>query len=70
MFRSKGNLITPEDLLVKNGKALEDEAWKTDSGEFLRLWHEADMNVSRMSRLIGVSRVTLYRYLKQYGLKG
>ena len=70
LFRSKGNLITPEDLLVKNGKALEDEAWKTDSGEFLRLWHEADMNVSRMSRLIGVSRVTLYRYLKQYGLKG
>ncbi|WP_312259262.1 helix-turn-helix domain-containing protein, partial [Megamonas funiformis] len=32
-------------------------------------WKAAGGNVSRLSNLLSVSRVTLYRYIKKYGLE-
>ena len=36
---------------------------------FLKAWKAAGGNVSRLSNLLSVSRVTLYRYIKKYGLE-
>ena len=36
---------------------------------FLKEWKAAGGNVSRLSNLLSVSRVTLYRYIKKYGLE-
>ena len=33
------------------------------------MWRVAGGNISRLSTLLHVSRVTLYRYLKKYGIE-
>ena len=37
--------------------------------EGVKAWQAAGGNVSRLANLLNVSRVTLYRYLKKYGLE-
>lgn len=43
-------------------------AWKEDRDVFVKAWQAAGGNVSRLANMLDVSRVTLYRYLKKYGL--
>ena len=51
------------------GSVKPDNKWKTDKEIFLKAWKAAGGNVSRLSNLLSVSRVTLYRYIKKYGLE-
>lgn len=43
-------------------------AWKEDREIFVKAWQAAGGNISRLANMLDVSRVTLYRYLKKYGL--
>ena len=43
-------------------------AWKEDRAVFVDAWKAAGGNISRLANMLDVSRVTLYRYLKKYGL--
>ena len=51
------------------GDVKPDDQWKTDKEIFLKAWKAAGGNVSRLANLLDVSRVTLYRYLKKFGLE-
>ena len=55
------NIKLPNDIVV--GKA-----WKYEKEAFVEAWKASGGNVSRLSIMFDVSRVTLYRYLKKYGL--
>lgn len=64
---AKGIIITPEDInFLDNVKT--DNSWKTDKDMFARAYKSAGGNISRLSALLGVSRVTLYRYLRKFRL--
>jgi len=67
-FHTAGGLISPE-MINLPGKAGPDSSWKEDRQAFLRAWQDARGNVSRLASMLDVSRVTLYRYLKKYGLE-
>ena len=43
-------------------------AWKEDKDVFVEAWKVAGGNISRLANMLDVSRVTLYRYLKKFGL--
>ena len=45
-----------------------DKYWKYDKQSFIEVWKAAGGNISKLSDMLDVSRVTLYRYLKKYGL--
>ena len=44
------------------------EKWKYDKEAFIAAWKSAGGNISKLATMLDVSRVTLYRYLKKYGL--
>ena len=67
-FNTTGKEIYPTDINLM-GNVKPDNKWKTDKEIFLKAWKAAGGNVSRLSNLLGVSRVTLYRYIKKYGLE-
>lgn len=67
-FNTKENQIRPEDINLM-GDIKPDNSWKEDKSVFVRAWQAAGGNVSRLANLLNVSRVTLYRYLKKYGLE-
>lgn len=67
-FNTKENQIRPEDINLM-GDIKPDNSWKEDRDVFVKAWKAAGGNVSRMANLLSVSRVTLYRYLKKYGLE-
>lgn len=67
-FNTEGETILPENVSLL-GDVKPDTSWKVDKGVFLKAWQAAGGNVSRMANLLNVSRVTLYRYLKKYGLE-
>ncbi len=67
-FHTSGGLIGPE-MIDLPGKSGVDTVWKEDRQAFLQAWQAARGNVSRLASMLGVSRVTLYRYLKKYGLE-
>lgn len=67
-FNTEGDVIPPENISLL-GDVKPDTSWKEDRAVFLRAWQAAGGNVSRMANLLNVSRVTLYRYLKKYGLE-
>ena len=50
------------------GGVRPDSKWKEDREIFIKAWKAAGGNVSRLAGLLHVSRVTLYRYLKKFGL--
>ena len=51
------------------GDIKPDGKWKEDRDVFVRAWKAAGGNISRLANLLDVSRVTLYRYLKKFGLE-
>ena len=67
-FNTEGMVIQPENISLL-GDVKPDTSWKSDKAVFLKAWQAAGGNVSRMANLLNVSRVTLYRYLKKYGLE-
>lgn len=67
-FNTKDAEIHPEDINLM-GDVKPDNTWKEDRDVFVKAWQAAGGNVSRLANLLNVSRVTLYRYLKKYGLE-
>lgn len=66
-FRTSGEVIHAEDINLFGDITL-DARWKEDREVFIKVWRVAGGNISRLSTLLHVSRVTLYRYMKKYGL--
>ncbi|MBE6074934.1 MAG: Fis family transcriptional regulator [Selenomonas ruminantium] len=67
-FNTPGKIIRPNDISLM-GDVKPDNKWKEDKEVFVKAWQAAGGNVSRLANLLNVSRVTLYRYLKKYGLE-
>ncbi len=67
-FSAKGEAIGAADISLM-GDVRPDSTWKEDRDVFIKAWQAAGGNVSRLANLLGVSRVTLYRYLKKYHLE-
>ena len=67
-FNTPENVIRPQDISLM-GDIKPDNKWKEDKEVFVKAWQAAGGNVSRLANLLNVSRVTLYRYLKKYGLE-
>lgn len=67
-FNTQSSTITIGDISLM-GQVHPDNKWKEDRDIFIQAWQAAGGNVSRLDNLLGVSRVTLYRYLKKYGLE-
>ena len=67
-FNTKDDVICPDDINLM-GDIKPDNKWKEDRDVFVKAWQAAGGNVSRLANLLNVSRVTLYRYLKKYGLE-
>ena len=67
-FHTSSSLIDADDIHLPNSKETEKN-WKTDKNAFIAAWKSAGGNISRLSENLGVSRVTLYRYLDKYDLK-
>ncbi len=66
-FRTQGSVITAQAVHLP-GETGPSEAWKEDREAFVAAWQAARGNVSRLAGMLNVSRVTLYRYIKKYGL--
>ena len=66
-FHTPGTPITPDDIKLPNDKATE-KSWKYDKQAFVAMWKTAGGNISKLSEMLDVSRVTLYRYLNKYNL--
>ncbi|VBB05264.1 Hypothetical protein LUCI_0471 [Lucifera butyrica] len=67
-FRTQKTVITPEDITLP-GESGPGKAWKEDREAFIELWKATGGNISRLANMLDVSRVTLYRYLKKYGIE-
>lgn len=67
-FNTSDTEINPNDISLM-GDVKPDNKWKEDKEVFVKAWQAAGGNVSRLANLLNVSRVTLYRYLKKYGLE-
>jgi transcriptional regulator with PAS, ATPase and Fis domain len=67
-FNTTETEINPHDISLM-GDVKPDNKWKEDKEVFVKAWQAAGGNVSRLANLLNVSRVTLYRYLKKYGLE-
>ena len=67
-FNTPGDAIREQDISLM-GDVKPDNKWKEDKEVFVKAWKAAGGNVSRLANLLDVSRVTLYRYLKKYGLE-
>ncbi len=66
-FHTPGSLIEAENIKLPGDKTLE-KSWKYDKDSFIAAWKSAGGNISKLASMLDVSRVTLYRYLKKYGL--
>ncbi|WP_196594570.1 sigma 54-interacting transcriptional regulator [Pectinatus sottacetonis] len=68
VLNTQGNIIKAENINLM-GNIKPSSKWKEDKDIFVRAWQSAGGNVSRLANLLGVSRVTLYRYIKKYGVE-
>lgn len=66
-FHTSSSMIGADDIRVPDKKESE-KSWKYDKDVFVAAWKSAGGNISRLSQILGVSRVTLYRYLHKYNL--
>lgn len=67
-FNTENEVLLPSDINLM-GNIKPDNTWKKDKDVFVKAWQAAGGNISRLSSLLGVSRVTLYRYLKKYDME-
>jgi transcriptional regulator of acetoin/glycerol metabolism len=68
-FNTPGETIMPANINLPGNKSLAAATWKEDREVFIEAWKSAGGNISRLANMLNVSRVTLYRYLKKYGLE-
>ena len=66
-FNTAGEHIDVQDIKLM-GETCIGMAWKEDKEVFVETWKVAGGNISRLANMLDVSRVTLYRYLKKFGL--
>lgn len=66
-FNTEGNKIALQEISLL-GETGISTAWKEDKEVFVDAWKVAGGNISRLANMLDVSRVTLYRYLKKFGL--
>ncbi|MBQ5672618.1 MAG: sigma-54-dependent Fis family transcriptional regulator, partial [Phascolarctobacterium sp.] len=66
-FHTPGSIIDAENIKLPGDRTLE-KSWKYDKDAFIAAWKSAGGNISKLACMLDVSRVTLYRYLKKYGL--
>ena len=66
-FQAQGLTIMPMDIVLPGGSGW-GKTWKRDRNAFMDAWKACGGNISRLATNLGVSRVTLYRYLEKYGL--
>lgn len=66
-FHTPGSTIEAENIKLPGDRTLE-KSWKYDKEAFIAAWKSAGGNISKLANMLDVSRVTLYRYLKKYGL--
>jgi len=66
-FNTVGDSIGMQDISLM-GETGIGTAWKEDKEVFVEAWKVAGGNISRLANMLDVSRVTLYRYLKKFGL--
>lgn len=66
-FHTPGSIIEAENIKLPGDRTLE-KSWKYDKESFIAAWKSAGGNISKLANMLDVSRVTLYRYLKKYGL--
>jgi DNA-binding NtrC family response regulator len=66
-FNTEGNKIALQEISLL-GETGISTAWKDDKEVFVDAWKVAGGNISRLANMLDVSRVTLYRYLKKFGL--
>lgn len=66
-FNTNGDQIRAEDISLLGDSGI-GIAWKEDKEVFVEAWKVAGGNISRLANMLDVSRVTLYRYLKKFGL--
>ncbi len=66
-FNTEGSTIALKDISLL-GETGISTAWKEDKEIFVEAWKVAGGNISRLANMLDVSRVTLYRYLKKFGL--
>ncbi len=67
-FNTPGRVLRASDLDIL-GDVRQHVLWKRDRTAFMQVWKAAGGNVSRLANLLDVSRVTLYRYLKKFGIE-
>ncbi len=66
-FHTPGTVINADNIKLP-GDSTMGKSWKYDKDAFVEAWKAAGGNISRLGLMLDVSRVTLYRYLKKYGL--
>lgn len=67
-FNTVDSSITPADLILPGNKEIAGTAWKDNRDIFMEAWRASGGNISRLANMLDVSRVTLYRYLKKFGM--
>ena len=67
-FKAQTSVILPTDLVLPRGSGW-GKTWKRERNVFMEAWKACGGNISRLAANLGVSRVTLYRYLEKYGLE-
>lgn len=66
-FHTAGSVIDASHIKLPGEHRIE-KSWKHDKDAFVASWKQAGGNISKLAIMLGVSRVTLYRYLKKYDL--
>ncbi len=66
-FHSHSGLIDVGDLVLPEDRNLE-RSWKHEKEAFVEAWKGSGGNISKLAESLMVSRVTLYRYMRKYGL--
>jgi two-component system NtrC family response regulator len=73
---AEGPLVTARDLNLEaegsdstDPATLKDAVHEVERRELARAWAESGENVSRASKILGVSRPTVYKLLRAYGIK-
>jgi len=67
-FHTDSDVIKPSNITLP-GEPVASKAWKEDREVFIEYWKAAGGNISRLANMLDVSRVTLYRYMRKYGME-
>lgn len=67
-FQTNSEIIRASNISLP-GEPVAGKAWKEDRDIFIEYWKAAGGNISRLANMLDVSRVTLYRYMRKYGME-